>query len=96
MLIGIVWTVVLFRTKPTAINVANQSSQKDLDKFECSRYKLVNNSFESFRKNFNQTDQADITRQSVIKHWYPLLNLSFVHHKPPYLNFKGQATDQLV
>ena len=67
MLTGIVWAVVLFPTKSTAIHVSNQSSQRDLDKFGNSHYELVNNAFESVRKDFNQTDQAEITKQAFIQ-----------------------------
>ena len=51
--------LVLSRTESTAIKIANQLSQHDLNDIGVSRYELVNKSVEIVRKEF---EQADIER----------------------------------
>ena len=51
--------LVLSRTKSTAIKIANQLDQHDLNDIGVSRYELVQKSVEAVRKEF---EQADIER----------------------------------
>ena len=75
--------LVLFRTKSTAMQIANQLSQRDLADIGYSRYDIVNTAVENVRK---ELDQADIKKaqnaasgKTTVKFFPDFIANTFLH-----------------